>query len=104
MAAFHFELVSPDKQQFNGPAQSVLAPGVDGDFQVLRDHAPVMTTLRPGILDIGESGGKHTRLFVRSALSNTLPLNVQTACAPWLIGFGRTPQGLRSAPSSRHAS
>ena len=31
MAAFHFELVSPDKLQFNGPAKSVLAPGSDGD-------------------------------------------------------------------------
>ena len=43
MAAFHFELVSPDKLLFNGPAQSVLVPGSDGDFQVLSDHAPVMT-------------------------------------------------------------
>ncbi|HXT08891.1 MAG TPA: F0F1 ATP synthase subunit epsilon [Roseiarcus sp.] len=65
MAVFHFELVSPDKAQFNGPAQSVLAPGSDGDFLVLRDHAPVMTALRPGVVVIEDEGGKTSRYFVR---------------------------------------
>ena len=35
MATFHFELVAPDKVLFNGPAQSVLVPGNEGDFLVL---------------------------------------------------------------------
>ncbi len=43
---FHFELVSPDKVLFNGSAQAVLVPGAEGDFQVLSDHAPVMTAMR----------------------------------------------------------
>ena len=58
MAVFHFELVSPDKLLFKGAAQSVLVPGSEGDFQVLRDHAPVMTALRPGVVAIEEEGGK----------------------------------------------
>jgi F-type H+-transporting ATPase subunit epsilon len=70
MAAFHFELVSPDKLLFNGPVEDVLVPGVEGDFVVLAEHAPVMTTLRPGIVDIGEAAGKHTRLFVRGGFAD----------------------------------
>jgi len=69
MASFHFELVSPDKLLFNGQAEDVLVPGTEGDFLVLRDHAPVMTSLRPGIVDIGEAQGKHTRLFVRGGFA-----------------------------------
>jgi F-type H+-transporting ATPase subunit epsilon len=70
MASFHFELVSPDKLLFNGEAEDVLVPGTEGDFVVLRDHAPVMTSLRPGIVDIGESAGKRTRLFVRGGFAD----------------------------------
>jgi len=70
MATFAFELVSPDKLLFNGPVEDVLVPGSEGDFVVLRDHAPVMTSLRPGIVDIGETGGKHTRLFVRGGFAD----------------------------------
>jgi F-type H+-transporting ATPase subunit epsilon len=69
MASFHFELVSPDKLLFNGQAEDVLVPGSEGDFLVLRDHAPVMASLRPGIVDIGEAG-KHTRLFVRGGFAD----------------------------------
>ena len=73
MAVFHFELVSPDKQQYNGPAQSVLAPGSDGDFLVLRDHAPTMTALRPGVVVIEEEGGKTHRYFVRGGFADVNP-------------------------------
>ena len=70
MASFHFELVSPDKLLFNGPAEDVLVPGTEGDFVVLRDHAPVMTALRPGIVDFGEAQGKRTRVFVRGGFAD----------------------------------
>ena len=73
MAVFHFELVSPDKLQFKGPAQSVLVPGSEGDFLVLRDHAPVMTALRPGVVAIEEEGGKTSRYFVRGGFADVNP-------------------------------
>ncbi len=73
MAVFHFELVSPDKAQLTGPAQSVLAPGSDGDFLVLRDHAPVMTALRPGVVVVEDEGGKTSRYFVRGGFVDVNP-------------------------------
>jgi F-type H+-transporting ATPase subunit epsilon len=70
MATFHFELVSPDKALFNGPAQSVLVPGSEGDFLVLSDHAPVMTSMRPGVVGIDDAQGKHRRVFVRGGFAD----------------------------------
>jgi len=73
MAAFHFELVSPDKLLFRGPAESVLVPGGEGDFVVLKDHAPVMAALRPGVVAIEEAAGKETRFFVRGGFADVNP-------------------------------
>jgi F-type H+-transporting ATPase subunit epsilon len=70
MATFHFELVSPDKVLFNGPAQSVLVPGNEGDFLVLSDHAPVMTSMRPGVVSIDDAQDKHRRVFVRGGFAD----------------------------------
>jgi F-type H+-transporting ATPase subunit epsilon len=68
MAAFHFELVSPEKLLFSGDVESVVVPGSEGQFTVLKDHAPFMTTLRPGIVDIG--GAAPQKLFVRGGFAD----------------------------------
>jgi F-type H+-transporting ATPase subunit epsilon len=70
MATFHFELVAPDKVLFSGMAQAVLVPGNEGDFQVLSDHAPVMTSLRPGVVGIDDAQGKHVRVYVRGGFAD----------------------------------
>lgn len=70
MASFHFELVSPNKLMSSGPAESVLVPGSEGDFVVLKDHAPVMASLRPGVVTFEEAQGKQTRIFVRGGFAD----------------------------------
>ena len=50
MATFKFELVSPEKLLFSGEVTQVDVPGIEGDFGVLAGHAPMVATLRPGIL------------------------------------------------------
>jgi len=57
MATFHFELVSPEKLVFSGEVEQVDVPGAEGDFGVLAGHAPMVTTLRPGILTVSGAGG-----------------------------------------------
>ncbi len=69
MTEFHFELVSPEKLLFSGEVESVVAPGADGQFTVLKDHAPVMTTLRPGIVLINTANTTE-RLFVRGGFAD----------------------------------
>ena len=57
MASLHFELVSPEKLVFSGEVEQVDVPGAEGDFGVLEGHAPLVTTLRPGILTVYGAGG-----------------------------------------------
>jgi F-type H+-transporting ATPase subunit epsilon len=70
MAAFHFELVSPEKLLFSGDVESVVAPGAEGQFTVLKDHAPVMTTLKSGVVAISADDGKVEKLFVRRGFAD----------------------------------
>ena len=66
MTAFHFELVSPEKLLFSGEVESVVAPGADGQFTVLAHHAPVMTTLKAGVVTINGD----EKLFVRGGFAD----------------------------------
>ncbi|GLI94785.1 F0F1 ATP synthase subunit epsilon [Methylocystis echinoides] len=70
MAAFHFELVSPEKLLFSGDVESVVAPGAEGQFTVLKDHAPVMTTLKAGVVTVAGGDGKVEKLFVRGGFAD----------------------------------
>jgi F-type H+-transporting ATPase subunit epsilon len=58
MATFHFDLVSPEKLLFSGEVEQVDVPGAEGDFGVLAGHAPMVATLRPGILTVYGAGGE----------------------------------------------
>ena len=68
MATFHFDLVSPEKLAFSGEVDQVDVPGVEGDFGVLAGHAPVVATIRPGILTI-TTGGTHQKIIVLGGLA-----------------------------------
>ncbi len=70
MSAFHFELVSPEKLLFSGDVESVVAPGAEGQFTVLKDHAPVMTTLKSGVVTVAGGDGKVEKLFVRGGFAD----------------------------------
>ena len=56
MAALHFEFVSPESVLFSGDVDQVDLPGAEGDMGILPDHAPLVTTLRPGIVTIFRDG------------------------------------------------
>jgi F-type H+-transporting ATPase subunit epsilon len=69
---FKFELVSPERILMSVDADQVVVPGADGDFAVLAGHAPVIATLRPGVLDV-TAGGSKKRLFVKSGFAEVDP-------------------------------
>ncbi len=70
---FKFELVSPEKLLVSGDVEQVLVPGAEGDMTVLAKHAPVLTTLRPGLLEIGFPGGNDQRFFIRGGFAEVNP-------------------------------
>ena len=57
MANLQFDLVSPERRLASLQASEVRIPGADGDMTAMADHAPTITTLRPGVLSVVHSGG-----------------------------------------------
>ena len=59
--AVQFELVSPEKLLLSEEVEMVVVPGAEGDFGVLANHAPFMTTLREGKVTVKD--GATTKVF-----------------------------------------
>ena len=68
----NFSLVSPERELFSGAVKQVDAPGVEGEFGVLPNHAPFMTVLKPGVVRIHEASGV-TPVFVRGGFADVTP-------------------------------
>ncbi len=58
------EIVTPDKKVFEGEIKSVRVPGRKGSFQVLKDHAPIISTLENGPVIMVDMEGKETILEI----------------------------------------
>jgi len=87
MATFQFELVTPERLLFSGPVDGVVIPGAEGDFEVLANHAPVMSTIRPGLISVREAPGTAARrLFVRGGFAEVGPEGL-TILAEQAIAF-----------------
>lgn len=69
---FKFELVSPERILLSVDAEQVVVPGANGDFAVLPGHAPFITFLRPGVLDV-TAGGTKSRVLVKGGFAEVDP-------------------------------
>ncbi len=70
---FTFELVSPEKLLLSGDAEMVTVPGAEGDMGILANHSPVMTTLRPGLIEVKMGDGSESSFFVRGGFADITP-------------------------------
>ena len=110
MATFHFDLVSPEKLAFSGEVDQVDIPGVEGDFGVLAGHAPVVATIRPGILTV-MSGGTQQKIIVLGGLAEvsekglTVLADVATSLddMDW-TGFAETISGMEGKLPEKEGS
>lgn len=64
MAEFTFRLVTPQRIVFEGPVVSIQAPGSEGYLGVLAHHAPLITMLKDGRLEMRDSSGRVTAWHV----------------------------------------
>ncbi len=71
--AFQFELVSPERLLVSEQVDSVVIPGADGEMTVMASHAPVMTTIKPGVVTVNAVGGKTERYVVFGGFADILP-------------------------------
>ncbi|HUF45862.1 MAG TPA: F0F1 ATP synthase subunit epsilon [Aestuariivirgaceae bacterium] len=70
---FKFELVSPEQLLLSQDVRQVLVPGTEGNFTVLPGHAPVLSTLRPGVIDMLDEQGREERIYVRGGFAEVNP-------------------------------
>ncbi len=64
-----FEFVSPERLLMSEEVEQVVVPGTDGDFGVLAGHAPVVSTMRPGRVEIYNGGSEPVSYFVGGGLA-----------------------------------
>jgi len=68
----HFSLVSPERELYAGEVDQVDAPGAEGDFGVLANHAPFMTALREGEVVV-KNAGQVTRYRIEGGFADVTP-------------------------------
>ncbi len=73
MAGLHFELVSPSRLLFSGDVASVTIPGTEGEMGIYPGHAPVLATLKPGVVTVYKEGGGTDRIFVKGGMAEVNP-------------------------------
>lgn len=79
---FTFELVSPEKLLVSTEATAVVIPGSEGDMTVMANHAPTMTSIRPGVIAVTDASGKTDRYVVIGGFADILPEGC-TVLAEW---------------------
>jgi F-type H+-transporting ATPase subunit epsilon len=68
MATFKFELVSPERILFSGDVVSVIVPSIEGEMTVLAGHAPLVATLKAGIVFVQTTDQNGKEFFVNGGL------------------------------------
>jgi len=68
-----FDLVSPARQLFTEAVDMVVVPGSEGDFGVLPDHAPLISSIRPGVISVYQNSAVTERIFVAGGFAEVSP-------------------------------
>jgi F-type H+-transporting ATPase subunit epsilon len=69
----HFDLVSPERLLMSEEVDQVVVPGSEGDFGVLANHAPFVSTLRPGVVSVMQGAKTTDKVFVRGGFAEVTP-------------------------------
>ena len=88
-----FELVSPEKLLVSQPVEMVVVPGEEGDFGVLPRHAPMISKVRPGLIQIYKDGQVQESIFVAGGFAEVTPARC-TVLAEEAVPLGEIDRGL----------
>ncbi len=66
------EIITPDKKLFEGEVKAVTLPGIDGSFGILDKHAPLISALKKGTIEIMESSSSKTKFEVNGGVVEVL--------------------------------
>ena len=73
MAKVTFRLVMPERELLATEADMVVVPGSEGDFGVLHGHAPLISTVRPGVLEVFQGNKVEQRFIVAGGFAEVTP-------------------------------
>jgi F-type H+-transporting ATPase subunit epsilon len=95
------EIVSPERLVISDTVKSVVVPGADGYFTVLGEHAPLMTTLKPGFITVEDNAGVSHVYYVRGGFADVSPegLTILAEEARPVVEFKRERSRLSSPPA-----
>ena len=79
---FQFELVSPERLLVSTQVDSVVIPGAEGEMTVMAQHAPVMTTIKPGVVTVRPASGEAERYVVFGGFADILPTGCTLLAEP----------------------
>ena len=65
---FELTIISAESKLFEGKVENILVPGMVGDFLVLQNHAPCISSIRPGFLEFSEGTSDKQRYFVSGGI------------------------------------
>ena len=68
----HLEIITPDKKVFEGEVAVVTFPGSDGSFQVLNNHAPLVSLLKDGVVEYKTSERETSRVEITGGVVEVL--------------------------------
>src|SRR5690606_30362957 len=71
--AFTFELVSPERLLLSEEVLEVIIPATEGEMTVMADHAPVMTSIKPGVITAGRPYGDREQFVVFGGFADITP-------------------------------
>jgi len=63
-----FDLVSPERQLRSEAVEMVVVPGTEGDFGVLAGHVPIISTIRPGVIEVHKGTSAPERIFISGGI------------------------------------
>jgi len=99
-----FELVSPERLIISAEVDMVVVPGTEGNFGVLPGHSPLISTIRPGTIDIYQGGAVTERVFVVGGIAEVTPerctVLAEDAMAPDALERGAIEAELQTAESN----
>ncbi len=78
----HLEIVSPEATLFSGDVEAVTVPGINGEFEMLKNHASIVSLLKEGLVKISGANivldKEVVSKFTKSERGYTLPINSGT--------------------------
>ena len=73
---FELSIISAESKVFEGKVENILVPGMVGDFLVLTNHAPCVSSIRPGFLEFSDGSSDKQRYFVSGGIIEVINNNV----------------------------